>query len=178
MVQRYTKCNNCLHSNTGDLCFMPIVCQSFAANSWSMLLHTAAAGSEHSADFARKTTSKTNLQVNAVCIAFLGCMVDYHDYPLYHICNYIYYTVYILRTYQFTLVPMCSGTVGSLWMFNVVALWHAKHVLSNCIFKSAGKLFPGIMPESLSKWRQKPYASQATVFSMKHVPSELLLRKW
>ena len=164
MVQRYTKCNKCLHSNTGDLCFMPIVCQSFAANSWSMLLHTAAAGSEHSADFARKTTSKTNLQVNAVCIAFFG----------------VYGRLSWLSPlpYQFTLVPMCSGTVGSLWMFNVVALWHAKHVLSNCIFKSAGKLFPGIMPESLSKWRQKPYASQATVFSMKHVPSELLLRKW
>ena len=62
-----------LHSNASDHCFTPIPCQSFAANSWSMLLHTAAAGSEHSADFAKKTATKTNLQFDAVwsvCISF------------------------------------------------------------------------------------------------------------
>jgi hypothetical protein len=31
-----------------------------------MLLHTAAAGSEHSADFAKKMATKTNLQFDAV----------------------------------------------------------------------------------------------------------------
>ena len=80
------------------------------------------------------------MQFDQFAYLFLGgCMADYLLYS-----NYIWVSI---------LVPMCAGTGGSWWMFNFAALWHAKHVLSSCIFKSAGKLFPRIMLESLSKWR-------------------------
>jgi hypothetical protein len=96
--------------------------------------------------------TKTNLQFDAVwsvCISFFWVGV----WSIISFTVIIYYMNYMLYIWVSILVPMCAGTGGSWWMFNFAALWHAKHVLSSCIFKSAGKLFPRIMLESLSKWR-------------------------
>ena len=149
VIHHNTKCKQCLHSNASDHCFTPIPCQSFAANSWSMLLHTAAAGSEHSADFAKKTASKTNLQFDAVwsvCISFFGVGVwSIISFTVIYI--YIYYMLYM------SFYPS-SDVCWNRWVLVDVQLCRTVARKTRALkLKSAGKLFPRIMLESLSKWR-------------------------